>query len=141
MSKTTYPAWTIDSLPYWEGCKQNELRYQTCDCCHEVVFHPRAACPYCLAPELTWRRSAGIGTIYSFAIQHVPLDRATPGKLPMTLAIVKLNEGFHMFTEISETDLGIVKIGASVEVWFDHVADDLALPKFKVSARSFAVEP
>ena len=52
-----YPRWTIDSIPYWEGCKRSELLYQVCEDCAEVVFHARAACPYCLSDRLRWERS------------------------------------------------------------------------------------
>ena len=130
MSRPLYPRWTIDTMPYWEGCRQGELRYQLCEACGEPVFHPRAACPYCLSPGLQWKKSAGEGVVYSFTIQHVPLDRADPGPLPLTLGIVELREGFHMFAEITGADS--VRIGARVGVWFDHVAPDLALPKFRV---------
>ena len=127
-----YPRTLVDSLPYWEGCRRSELRYQVCNDCGEVVFHARAACPYCLSDALRWERSAGKGVIYSFAIQQLPVDRKNPGKAPLTLGIVQLDEGFHMFTEIDSTDRNVLKIGAQVSVFFDQVADDLVLPKFKL---------
>ena len=127
-----YPRTLVDSLPYWEGCRRSELRYQICNDCGEVVFHARAACPYCLSDALRWERSAGKGVIYSFAIQQLPVDRKNPGKAPLTLGIVQLDEGFHMFTEIDSTDRNVLKIGARVSVFFDQVADDLVLPKFKL---------
>ncbi len=127
-----YPRKTIDSEPYWEGCRAGELRYQVCNACGEVVFHARAACPYCLAEALRWEKSAGKGAIYSFAIQQLPVDRLNPGKVPITLGIVELDEGFHMFTEIDSTDRAVLKIGARVSVYFERVADDLVLPKFSL---------
>lgn len=127
-----YPRTLVDTLPYWEGCRLSELRYQVCNDCGEIVFHARAACPYCLSDALRWERSAGKGAIYSFSIQHLPVDRKHPGKVPLTLGIVQLDEGFHMFTEIDSTDLNVLRIGARVGVYFDQVADDLVLPKFKL---------
>jgi uncharacterized protein len=129
-----YPRTTVDSLPYWDGCKRRELLYQTCDDCHEVVFHARAACPYCLSERLQWQRSGGKGAIYSFAVQQLPVDRQNPGKVPLTLGIVELDEGFHMFTEIDSVDLDVLKVGARVSVYFDQVAPDLVLPKFKLDS-------
>jgi len=127
-----YPRYTVDAQPYWEGCRKNELRYQLCGDCGEVVFHARAACPYCLSGALRWAQSAGKGAIYSFAVQQLPVDRENPGKVPLTLGIVQLDEGFHMFTEIDSTDLKVLKVGARVTVYFDQVADDLVLPKFRL---------
>jgi len=134
-SNVFYPRWSVDSMPYWEGCKRGELLYQTCEDCGEVVFHARAACPYCLSPQLEWRRSGGKGSVYSFTVQYLPLDRENPGKLPLALGIVQVDDGFHMFTEIDETDLNVLQIGARVEVYFDPVAPDLTLPKFKIVGR------
>jgi hypothetical protein len=133
-----YPRWSIDSIPYWQGCLRGELLYQQCEECGETVFHARAACPYCLSPKLQWRRSAGKGEVYSFTVQYLPVDREHPGKLPLALGIVQLDEGFHMFTEIDETDMDILKIGVRVNVYFDHVAADLALPKFKIDGAEAA---
>jgi uncharacterized OB-fold protein len=134
-----YPRMTIDSQPYWEGCRVHELRYQICSDCGEVVFHARAACPYCLSEALRWERSAGKGAVYSFAIQQLPVDREHPGKVPLTLGIVQLDEGFHMFTEIDSTDRNVLKIGARVSVYFDRVADDLVLPKFRLDGPALDV--
>jgi uncharacterized protein len=128
-----YPRWSIDSMPYWEGCRRKELLYQHCDDCNEVVFHARAACPYCLSERLSWHRSAGEGALYSFSVQHFPVDRNNPGKLPLTLGIVELDEGFHMFTEIDCDDPERLRVGTRVSVYFETLAPDLVLPKFALS--------
>lgn len=133
-----YPRMSVDARPYWEGCRKGELRYQICNGCGEVVFHARAACPYCLSEGLRWAVSKGKGAIYSFAIQQLPVDRQNPGKVPITLGIVELDEGFHIFTEIDCTDRALLKIGKRVSVYFDRVADDLVLPKFKLDGEGAA---
>jgi len=129
----SYPLWSIDTQHYWESCKREELVYQTCDDCESTVFHPRAACPYCLSDRLTWRPSAGRGSIYSFTLQHVPLHRERPGQLPRALGIIKLDEGYHMFAQIDASDLEALHIDQRVQVYFDRVAADLVLPKFRVA--------
>lgn len=128
----TRPRWNADSFPYWQGCLRGELLYQRCDDCGEVVFHPRAACPYCLSDALSWRNSAGQGEVYSFTVQHVPLHPDRAGPSPRVLGIVALAEGYHMFAEIAADDPADVRVGASVQVFFDRVAEDVALPKFRV---------
>jgi uncharacterized OB-fold protein len=127
----TYPRWSLETKPYWDGCMRGELLYQQCGGCGEVVFHPRAVCPYCLSSELAWRPSKGRGHIYSFTEQHIPLHRERPGKLPRVVGIVELAEGFHMFSEIVMPDNVAPAVGMPVEVFFDRVAEDLTLPKFR----------
>ncbi len=135
MKHVTYPRSSLDSAPYWEGCRQGELRYQRCSACGEVVFHPRALCPYCMADALAWKVSAGRARIYSFSVQQVPLRPDVDSRGPRALGIAEVDEGFHMFAEFIADDLDALAIGDSLEVVFDRIDDTLVLPKFKVLPR------
>ena len=57
-----------DSEPFWQATKQHELTYQQCNDCSSVVFYPRQHCTACSSPNLTWKTSAGLGTVYTFSI-------------------------------------------------------------------------
>jgi hypothetical protein len=46
------------------------------------------------------------------------------------LALVELEEGVRMMTNIVGCDPETVRIGMSVEVFFDDVTEDVTLPKF-----------
>lgn len=127
----TYPRWSLETKPYWDGCMRGELLYQQCAKCREVIFHPRAVCPYCLSSDVTWIGSKGRGTIYSFTAQHIPLHRERPGRLPRFVGIAELDEGFHMFTEFDPDGFDL-RIGSPIAVYFDRVAENLTLPKFRV---------
>ena len=129
----TRPRTSIDTQPYWDGCLRGELRFQQCRICNEIVFHPRAACPYCWSDALDWKASSGKGEVYSFTIQHVKLHPERPGPSPRILGIAALSEGFHMFTEFLADDPAGVRIGASIQVVFDRIAEDIALPKFRIA--------
>jgi uncharacterized protein len=131
----TYPRSSLDSEPYWEGCRRRELRYQHCSECGEVVFHPRALCPYCLTDALTWKVSAGRARIYSFSVQHVALRPVDGEDAPRVLGIAEVDEGFHMFAEFFTDDLDSLTIGDPLEVLFAKIDDSLVLPKFKVLPR------
>jgi uncharacterized OB-fold protein len=126
------PRSSLDTAPYWDGCRRGELLFQRCQGCCEAVFHPRALCPYCLSDDLDWTASAGKGAIYSFTVQYVPLRPAGEPYRPRLLGIAALDEGFHMFAEFVAEAPATPAVGARLEVFFDPVADDLVLPKFKV---------
>ncbi len=128
------PRKTPDAEPYWEGALRHELRYQTCNGCRATVFHPRSVCPYCLSEDLRWEVSQGKGRIYSFTVLHRAPNPAYAAKLPYALGIVEVEEGFHMFTEIVNCDLGSLAIGQPVRVVFDEVAPGVVLPKFEPAA-------
>ncbi len=135
MKNVTYPRSSLDSEPYWEGCRRGKLRYQHCSACGEVVFHPRALCPYCLSDALAWKVSAGRACVYSFAVQHVPLRPEDGDAVPRGLGIAEVDEGFHMFAEFLTDDLDSLAIGDRLEVVFEQVAEQLVIPKFKVLPR------
>jgi len=47
------------SAPFWEGCRNQELRYQRCADCGQANFPPSEHCRVCLSFRLDWRVSAG----------------------------------------------------------------------------------
>jgi hypothetical protein len=123
----------LDTISYWEGCRQGRLLFQRCRACGEPVFHPRALCPYCLADRLDWEESSGRGEIYSFTVQHVALVPRDPAPSPRVLGIIAMAEGFHIFAEILP-EAGTPRIGAPVAVRFGDARNGRVLPKFAVLA-------
>ena len=129
-----YPRSSIDTQAYWDATRRGELLYQRCADCDSSIFHPRVMCPYCMSDKVGWQTSAGRGKVYSFTVQYVPLRRDVPTRLPLVLGIIEMDEGSPMFSEIDETDITKVMVGVPVQVYFDAVADDLSLPKFRLLA-------
>jgi uncharacterized OB-fold protein len=127
---TILPRWSHETKPYWDALRAGKLLYQRCLRCHEVVFHPRAICPYCFGEELEWRESKGAGKIYSFAVQHRAPVPERQKDMPIALGIVEMEEGFHMFTEFVTADFSSLEIGLEVTATYHNVSDELVLPKF-----------
>jgi uncharacterized OB-fold protein len=76
-------------------------------------------------------RARGRGTVYSFTVTH---QNQTPGfrdEVPYVLAIVELEEGPRLMTNIVGCAPDAVRIGMPVEVVFDDVTADVTLPKFR----------
>ncbi len=116
------------SVPFWQGCQSEELRYQRCDACGLANFPPTEHCRQCLSAELRWAKSGGAGEIYSWTVVYRPV---TPEfEPPYAPAIITLDEGYQMLTNIvgvAPTDLAI---GIRVCVHFHVVGPDLTLPYF-----------
>ena len=109
------------SQPFWEGAKQHELRYQTCDACEELVFYPRLHCTRCGSERLSWQVSRGQGTVYTYSVVR---QNRIPGFAELgayVVAYVDLDEGFRMLTNV----VGVsdptrdVRIGQRVQVEFE----------------------
>jgi uncharacterized OB-fold protein len=126
------PQPTPETAPFWEGCKQHELRIQFCPNCQAYFFYPRLFCPKCLSDATEWRTVSGKGTLLTYVLSARP----APGfenELPYAIAIVQLNEGPHLMTNIVNTEISPqnLKAGMAVEVVFDDVNETVTLPKFQ----------
>jgi hypothetical protein len=75
---------------------------------------------------------SGTGTVYSFTIVHRPLTRWFRGRLPFVCAIIELDEGVRMMSNVEQEDGSTdVHIGMPVKVFFEDVNADISLPKFR----------
>ena len=54
---------------------------------------------------------------------------------PYVLALVELEEGVRMFTNIVDCDPGQVQIGMAVEVTFQRATDQISVPYFRPAAQ------
>lgn len=126
------PIPTPETKPYWEGAKAHELRIQFCTECQKHFFYPRIFCPTCLSDAVEWRKVSGKGTLLTYVLSARP----APGfenELPYAIAIVKLDEGPHLMSNIVNTELTPANLpaGMALEVVFHDVNDTITLPKFQ----------
>ncbi len=128
-AKTPLPTPTTLSRPHWEGCREGVLRVQRCDACGHHVFIPRPTCTKCLSEELRWVESSGRGTLYSYTVVHRP--QQPQFEVPYTVAIVELEEGWHMLTNLVDVPDGALEIGMPVEVDFRPMSEEITLPFFR----------
>ena len=116
------------SVPFWQGCQSGELRYQRCGDCDLANFPPTEHCRQCLSPEVSWQRSGGAGEIYSWTVVHRPVTAEFAP--PYAPAIVTLDEGYQMLTNIVGVQPDELKVGMRVQVQFRAVGPDVTLPYF-----------
>ena len=115
--------------PYWEGCRQGELRYQRCGECHEVNMKPASSCAACGAAALTWERSAGRGRLYSWTVVWRPQHPSF--QVPYAPAIIELDEGFWLMSAIVGCDHEDLRVDMPVVIEFHPASDDTVLPYFR----------
>jgi uncharacterized OB-fold protein len=116
------------SVPFWEGCRSEELRYQRCETCGASNFPPTEHCRQCLSPELRWKQSGGVGEIYSWTVVHRPVTAEF--EPPYVPAIVTLDEGYQMLTNVIGVAPVDLAVGMRVRVQFHAVGPDVTLPYF-----------
>jgi hypothetical protein len=125
------PEITIESRPFWEGCKRHELLVQRCRGCGALQHYPRGICASCWGTDLEWRRSSGRGTVHTYTVTHRSQARGFREELPYVLAYVELDEGVQLVTNIVGCAPDRVAIGMPVEVTFEDVTPQISIPRFR----------
>lgn len=132
--KKPLPRPTPASLPFWEAAKRHELHIQRCGSCGAHLFYPRELCSECLATDLHWVHVSGKGTVYSFTIAQQPTHPAFAEDVPYVIAIVELDEGPRLTTNIVGCKPEDVRVGMKVVASFEDVTPDRTLVKFRSAA-------
>lgn len=130
------PLPTIDpeSAPYWEALKQRKLILKHCRDCSRHHFYPRELCPHCGSDALDWAQVSGAGSIYSYTIARRPAGPAFKADCPYVVAIIDLDEGARMMSNLIAADVESVQIGQRVQIEFEDVTPEVTLPKFRLVA-------
>ncbi|AOS94217.1 Zn-ribbon domain-containing OB-fold protein [Mycobacterium intracellulare] len=116
------------STPFWEGCRSQRLRYQRCAACGLANFPPTEHCRQCLSDDVDWRQGSGRGEIYSWTVVYRPVTAEF--EPPYAPAIVTLDEGYQMLTNIVGVPPEDIEVGLRVRVQFHDAGPDVTLPYF-----------
>lgn len=122
------PRPTALSQPHWQGCKDGKLKVQRCADCGSHIFIPQPRCNQCQADALEWVESSGRGTVYSFTVVHRPPKPQF--EVPYVVAIIALEEGWHMLSIIVDCPVEHVAVDMPVRVTFRRMTDEITLPYF-----------
>jgi uncharacterized OB-fold protein len=115
------------SAKFWSDLRDGTFNLQVCTSCGERYFPPRIICPTCRSQRFKWQPTAGIGTIYTFS-KAIRVPTGYPS--PSILAIVDLQEGIRLLTEIVGD--GEPSIGAKVKLRSVPINSEISLFKFEV---------
>jgi uncharacterized OB-fold protein len=124
------PVPNADSLPYWNAARERRLMLRHCNQCGRTHFMPRHLCPHCWSDDLEWTESKGLGTVQSFSVVRRAPTEAFGQQTPYVVALIDLDEGTRMFTNIVGNNALEVRIGDRVTVTFEERGDGAMLPQF-----------
>lgn len=125
------PEPTLETAPYWEACRQHQLQIQRCSACGHRQFFPRIYCAKCFSERIEWIEASGRAKVLSFTIVRRPVSPAFVKEVPYVVALVTLEEGPQMMTNIVECAPEDVTIGMAVEVVFEDWTETISIPKFR----------
>jgi uncharacterized protein len=120
-----------DDAFFWEGAAQGKLLLQRCGDCHTICHPPLPMCPACQSLHRSTSEASGRGTVYSWIQSRHPTEPDAEGRI---VALVELEEGVRLVSNLRDTALDDVRVGMEVEVVFDDLGGFVA-PQFRPSLR------
>lgn len=124
-------SWTRE---FWEAAREEKLKIQKCRKCGNYIFYPKLECAFCYADELAWVEVSGKGSVYSYTIVLNNAPSAFLEDMPYVVAIIRLEEGVQMLSNIVGCEPEEVYCEMPVEVTFEKLNEEFTLPKFKPAA-------
>jgi uncharacterized OB-fold protein len=129
--KKPLPTLTDDNRPFWEGARQGKLMMQKCGDCSHIRYPISHVCPDCLSYKTEWTQLSGRGEVFSYVVFYQLYNKAFADDVPYNVAMIQLEEGPRMFSNIVGVDNDAVKVGDKVEVTFEKATDEVSIPKFR----------
>lgn len=130
-----YP--TQETSFYWEKCSERELWVRSCNSCKTSYFYPRDICPGCFSRDTVWIKCSGRANLHAFGVVARAPHRAWVEEVPFIVAMVDLEEGCRMPTNIVGVSIdpnnlkGDLEIGMPLELSWDERTDGYIVPVFR----------
>lgn len=109
--------------PFWDGARRRELWVQSCGSCGGYIFYPRYICPACGADRLGWDQVSGLGRVFTYTVARKPTHPAFADRVPYIIAVVELDEGPKLTTNVVGIDPEDVSIGLPVRASYEDAGE------------------
>jgi uncharacterized OB-fold protein len=126
------PIVTDDSAAFWAAAAEQRLVAQRCGECGRLRHPPRPMCPQCNSLSVEVVQLSGRGTLYSYSVLHHPQHPAF--EYPVVAALVDLDEGVRLVSNLTGVDPGDVRIGMPLDVEFEAREGGTSVPVFRPRA-------
>jgi hypothetical protein len=120
-----------ETRPFWDAASEGRLVIQRCNACEQWQYYPRPFCKRCWSEDVEWAEASGRGTLYTFSVVRRNDLPPFGDRVPYVPAIVDLDEGPRMMTEVVEADPDTLEIGTTLVVDFAPIDDELKRPVFR----------
>ena len=90
--------------PFWNATEQGKLLFLRCKHCGNAFLPARFECPNCLTPDPVWESASGRGRLISWVVYHKAPDPAFAARVPYTVAVIELEEGARMISNVVGID-------------------------------------
>jgi uncharacterized OB-fold protein len=120
-----------DSRPYWDAAREGRLLVARCGACGRAHHYPRPFCPFCWSFDVTPEQASGRATLYTHSTVYLNDLAPFVERLPYVAALVELEEGPRLMTNIVGCDPADLRIGMPLEADFTPLDDELTATVFR----------
>ncbi len=131
MTAFNVPTPDFETQPYWDAAKDGKLMIRRCRACGEAYFYPRSFCPKCWSEDVDWEEASGRATLYTWSVVHRNDLPPFPDRVPYVAAIVDLDEGPRMMTNVEGCEFDDLRVGMALQVDFRVDSDEVTVPVFR----------
>jgi len=124
------PTGRPQSEGFWKSVRAHELALQRCSSCGAFRYYPAPICPECWSRDFAWEPVSGRGVVYSFTWVYRPA-MGFENDVPYAYALVELEEGPVLPTNVVNVGVETLRIGLPVEVAYLDLTDEVTIPQFQ----------
>ena len=117
--------------PFWSAAKERRLVVQRCEECGTLRFPPEPGCYRCGSLRSSWAEMSGRATLWSWTLCYPPLLPYFAERAPWPVAVVQLEEGPRMVTNLAGVPVEEYVMGMPLVADFEDVDEEITLVVFR----------
>ncbi len=131
MSRADLPTIEDENRPFWEAAREERVLIARGPDCGRPHHYPRPFCPFCWSERVEWEQASGRGTLYTYSTVYVNDMPPFNEQLPYVAAVVDLEEGPRVMTNLVDCDPAELRVGQDVEVTYRQITEEFTVPVFR----------
>ena len=124
-----------EGAAFWEGTRNEELRFPRCRSCNRFHWYLCSLCPFCHSPDIEWKAITCQPKLWSWTYVRWPIGRLFDIHGPYILILVEFDEapGVHLVSDLVDCQPEDVYIGMPLEVIYQRINERVTMPLFRPS--------
>jgi uncharacterized protein len=119
-----------ESRGFWDAAHDGRLLIASCRACGKVHHYPRPFCPTCWSDDVELIEASGRATLYTYSTVYRNELPPFSERVPYVAAVVELEEGPKLMTNVVDCDPSTLSIGMALKVAYRELSADVSAPVF-----------